>query len=237
MGWIVGDRVLRPLSMIREERDQDRVIGIIYRMFVMNEMPDLSGESDTVRLAVGCCVEEMTKAARRSEINAKYWATKHRIQYDGQSCKISEKSCKTERGKETEEREGSPHTPYKEKEGKEKEKPTPNPPSSSCKAGMFDRFWAAYPRKVAKADAKKAFDAVMNSTADRNAETLVRTMLDSLYRFRSSYDWVKDNGKFIPYPATWIRQRRWEDEFPANDEGATNAKDELAKKLAKGLKI
>lgn len=25
--------------------------------------------------------------------------------------------------------------------------------------------------------------------------------------------WRKDNGQFIPYPATWLNQERWEDEY------------------------
>ena len=25
-------------------------------------------------------------------------------------------------------------------------------------------------------------------------------------------NWIKDDGKYIPHPATWINQKRWEDE-------------------------
>ena len=25
-------------------------------------------------------------------------------------------------------------------------------------------------------------------------------------------DWKKQNGKYIPYPSTWLNQKRWEDE-------------------------
>lgn len=27
-----------------------------------------------------------------------------------------------------------------------------------------------------------------------------------------STEWQEDNGKYIPYPATWLNQERWEDE-------------------------
>ena len=25
--------------------------------------------------------------------------------------------------------------------------------------------------------------------------------------------WKKDSGRFVPYPATWLNNRRWEDEL------------------------
>ena len=29
-----------------------------------------------------------------------------------------------------------------------------------------------------------------------------------------SEQWLKDEGRYIPHPATWINGRRWEDEQP-----------------------
>lgn len=37
-------------------------------------------------------------------------------------------------------------------------------------------------------------------------------MMDSLEQFRGCKDWLKDKGQFIPYPSTWLNQKRWEDE-------------------------
>jgi hypothetical protein len=28
----------------------------------------------------------------------------------------------------------------------------------------------------------------------------------------ASEQWRRDDGRFIPHPATWLNQRRWEDE-------------------------
>ncbi len=36
--------------------------------------------------------------------------------------------------------------------------------------------------------------------------------MSRLEQFRGSKDWLKDNGQYIPYPSTWLNQRRWEDE-------------------------
>lgn len=71
---------------------------------------------------------------------------------------------------------------------------------------LFDRFWESYPRKEAKQTAKKAFEKLNPD------EGLLQKMLESVERFKGSAQWKEDGGRFIPHPATWINQRRWEDE-------------------------
>jgi hypothetical protein len=71
----------------------------------------------------------------------------------------------------------------------------------------FDRFWAAYPRKVCKKAARKAFDKV---------ETDIDTLLYALEQHKKSDQWRKGNGQFIPHPATWLNNERWEDELAAD---------------------
>ena len=71
---------------------------------------------------------------------------------------------------------------------------------------LFDRFWGAYPRKVSKADARKAF-AKLNPDGE-----LVEAMLRALDWQKRLPEWTKDGGQFIPSPATWLNARRWEDE-------------------------
>lgn len=71
---------------------------------------------------------------------------------------------------------------------------------------LFDQFWNAYPRKIAKQGAIKAFAKLK---AD---EELLQTILDALERQKMSPQWQRDNGQFIPYAATWLNGHRWEDE-------------------------
>jgi hypothetical protein len=74
----------------------------------------------------------------------------------------------------------------------------------------FYLFWSAYPKKVAKANAMSAFKkAKINGSID--------LLLSELEKQKRSDQWKKDNGQFIPNPATWINQRRWEDETSSND--------------------
>ena len=71
----------------------------------------------------------------------------------------------------------------------------------------FDLFWDAYPKKKSKGDAKKAWKCL------KPGKELVATMLDKLAQAKTCREWLKDNGQFIPYPATWLRAEGWNDEY------------------------
>lgn len=70
----------------------------------------------------------------------------------------------------------------------------------------FSTFWKAYPRKAAKAAATKAWAKIKLDDA------LYNKIMNGLCAAKQSSGWLKDNGQFIPYPATWLNGRRWEDE-------------------------
>lgn len=72
---------------------------------------------------------------------------------------------------------------------------------------LFETFWAAYPRKAAKADARKAFGKITQ-------QTLEEVILPDLERRKLSDQWKEKNGAFIPYPATYLRGERWNDQEP-----------------------
>jgi DNA replication protein DnaC len=77
---------------------------------------------------------------------------------------------------------------------------------------FFDQFWSAYPKKKAKQDALKAWKKI-TPIPD---QTFLDTILAALKAAKASEEWTKDGGKFIPYPATWLNGRRWEDEIPSS---------------------
>ncbi len=72
----------------------------------------------------------------------------------------------------------------------------------------FRAVWAVYPRKVSKQDALKAFRDIQGLDED-----LARTIIKAVKSARSTRQWNEDGGKYVPYPATWIRGRQWEDEL------------------------
>jgi phage replication O-like protein O len=81
----------------------------------------------------------------------------------------------------------------------------------------FDLFYRAYPKRKARRDAQRAW------TKLNPDESLVYAILTALEKQKSSLDWKKDGGQYIPLPATWLNGRRWEDEIegpPAGDRWA-----------------
>lgn len=70
----------------------------------------------------------------------------------------------------------------------------------------FEVFWKAYPKKIGKGYAKRIFLKIKPN------ESLLKVMVDKIEIFKESDQWQKDGGQFIPHPATWLNQGRWEDE-------------------------
>ena len=68
----------------------------------------------------------------------------------------------------------------------------------------FPEFWKQYPRKVAKPAAERAWKKIK---AD---EKLFMIILAAITVHKESPSW--NENRFIPHPATWLNQKRWEDE-------------------------
>ena len=70
----------------------------------------------------------------------------------------------------------------------------------------FERFWAAYPRRVAKGEARKAWRQLAPDDA------LTERICRALETARGTEQWRREAGRFIPHPATWLRREGWEDQ-------------------------
>lgn len=69
----------------------------------------------------------------------------------------------------------------------------------------FERFWKVYPRKEGKGKAEESFGKYQPDDA------LTDTMIRAVEVYKKTDQWQRDGGHFIPHPATWLNQRRWED--------------------------
>ena len=69
----------------------------------------------------------------------------------------------------------------------------------------FIQFWTAYPRKLKKADALKAWQRAMRKPP-------IDYILEQLEKWKASGDWTKEGGRYVPHPTTWINGERWNDE-------------------------
>lgn len=95
------------------------------------------------------------------------------------------------------------------KREKEREEEKEREIENECYArDAFETFWKAYPRKVGKDAARRAFAKV---------KVPVETLVAAVEAQKASTQWTKDNGQFIPNPATWLNQGRWEDEVETDD--------------------
>lgn len=101
------------------------------------------------------------------------------------------------------------HMIGKDQIGEDLDTRTPLPPLGGSE---FEQFWQAYPRKKSKGDAEKAW------TQTAKLRPPPDELLSSLESAKRSEDWLKDSGQFIPYPASWLRAKGWED-APTNGHG------------------
>lgn len=88
-------------------------------------------------------------------------------------------------------------------------KPSQNKKSKNRYPEGFLKFWVAYPRKVGK---EAAFKAYRNIEEPRPSMGVI---LKSISDHMSTRQWV--DKSFIPNPSTYLNQRRWEDEFSDDD--------------------
>ena len=69
----------------------------------------------------------------------------------------------------------------------------------------FQKFWEMYPRKQSKKMAEKAW---MKLKSEEQTEAL-----DALPNHVKYWELKQTEKEFIPHPATWLNQFRWEDEL------------------------
>jgi hypothetical protein len=82
----------------------------------------------------------------------------------------------------------------------------------------FEKFWKTYPRKVSKAEARKAWAQTAKIRPD--TDTIIKAVLAAC----RTEQWMRGGGQFIPHAATWLRGERWEDEHEVVLPGVINEK-------------
>lgn len=67
----------------------------------------------------------------------------------------------------------------------------------------FEQFWSVYPKKVAKAEARKAF-------AKKVRHEDMTKLLATIDKYKRTKQW--SDKQYIPHPTTFLNQERWNDE-------------------------
>lgn len=81
----------------------------------------------------------------------------------------------------------------------------------SPEAWFLESFWPVYPRRVGRARALQAFMAEVHRTPKARLDDLATELLAGLQR-EIGQEWANRELDKIPHAATWITQRRWEDD-------------------------
>lgn len=85
--------------------------------------------------------------------------------------------------------------------------PVSTPPAAAGLVDRFNRFWFAYPKKVGK-------DAAWRAWKRRRPDgPLTAEIVAALERQREYL--AREDGQYTPNPATWLNEGRWQDEPPA----------------------
>jgi hypothetical protein len=79
---------------------------------------------------------------------------------------------------------------------------------------VFARFWSVYPKRVGKLAARKVWTRLRPDAA------LTDRIIAGVERYAQTDQWQRDAGRYIPNPATFLNQRRWEDEIEPSTVGA-----------------
>lgn len=187
------------IQRIRKDADRAKAYDAICNYALDGKEPDLSGLPDAAAIAFELIKPNLDASKRKAE-NGKRGANAKQEKGTGKpeansKQTVSKPKANAKQGETPSEKENEI-----EEENEIENECYKNPPSP------FERFWLAYPRKIGKADARKAFAKV---------KVPIETLLSAIEQQTRSEQWTRENGRFIPNPATWLNQGRWEDELAA----------------------
>ena len=93
-------------------------------------------------------------------------------------------------------------------------------------SGSFDEFWERYPRKIGKAAARKAFQKASLKAWQNEIMFGLSQQMASL---------TAREAQYIPHPATWLNQERWNDEPEQHHNGRANGTHSRADRPGAGM--
>lgn len=176
------DSFFRTISRIKNKTSRCEAYDAICEYALTGKEPDLDSMSDIAAIVFEGARPNLDASRRKAENGKKGGENK------------PDESKEEANSKQTESKNKNKDKNKNKKKNKDK-----------CLIGEFDTFWDAYPKKVAKQNAAKAFAKV---------DVSVDVLLEAITRQKQTEEWTKNNGQFIPHPATWLNGRRWEDQPP-----------------------
>ena len=84
----------------------------------------------------------------------------------------------------------------------------------------FEMLWAIYPRREGKELAR----AIWHKLWKKGSLPALDVLLAIINRLRSSANWLKEHGRYVPMLSNWLKGQRWLDEQPAEELPSTEDK-------------
>lgn len=69
----------------------------------------------------------------------------------------------------------------------------------------FNAFWDLYPKKSGKTSAFRIWQTI------RPDKDLFEKIMSALNKAVVSDEWIREDGRYVPRPARWLSEHRWED--------------------------
>lgn len=89
-------------------------------------------------------------------------------------------------------------------------RPPRQPLADTERRADFDTWYAAYPKKVGRLDAQQAWRKALTDLP--HVDALLTAVNTLTARLQAEHRMAADWSRYMPYPATWLNGRRWEDE-------------------------
>lgn len=74
----------------------------------------------------------------------------------------------------------------------------------------FARWWAAWPGNLGRYQRKGGRAQCLKKWVTRHHESQADTIIKHTEWMKTTPDWLKDGGAFIPMPVTYLNQQRWD---------------------------
>jgi hypothetical protein len=92
----------------------------------------------------------------------------------------------------------------------------------------FDRFWAAWPRNPRKG----AKVACLAKWAKTYCETQADQIIKHVEWLKTTEQWLKNDGAFIPAPLVYLNQQRWDGAEIPEDKKRVTMEQEYQQRIA-----
>jgi hypothetical protein len=120
-----------------------------------------------------------------------------------------------------------PHSPERETPFATTSTPLMNRNEPSL-ADEFNQFWEAYPRKVAKGIARKAFAKAFARNRGLTIEVLIQAV--------KSYAATVSDIRYCAYPATWLNGERWSDNLEVKSASVVTTDHQAARSFGAAMR-